>query len=385
MSQPTASQHEELLQEMGHSKYILRLIISLGLVSLFYIIVLLNTIISMTKAVSQQSSLDYFVSYASLFSELMRAVNIMIVLLAVAVIVRLIPLVGCILFYQKGKNRAPAQSMLPLFTLFQVFGVIEALAWGALVVYDIINMFRFGVHFPTNAGSMYYMVLVIAVLTIICKIVQGVLLTKFLAQLKKSIRSGQVENGSTGGIKFASVMLTVGHAILLTALVINLIIVLGIVDFFRTFQYMWLYYLFFTGYILSNAFLSATLTAYDKRMYLARTGTRSGYTPYGASSGVNNSYNPYQTYRSPESNQTGYGQQQPNQPYGQNYGQQQPNQPYGQGYGQSPTSAPSNPGYGQPPTSAPSNPGYGQPNNPAPSGNNDPFGDMFTFNTHNRH
>lgn len=368
MSQPTASQHEELLQEMGHSKYILRLIISLGLVSLFYIIVLLNTIISMTKAVSQQSSLDYFVSYASLFSELMRAVNIMIVLLAVAVIVRLIPLVGCILFYQKGKNRASAQSMLPLFTLFQVFGVIEALAWGALVVYDIINMFRFGVHFPTNAGSMYYMVLVIAVLTIICKIVQGVLLTKFLAQLKKSIRSEQVENGSTGGIKFASVMLTVGHAILLTALVINLIIVLGIVDFFRTFQYMWLYYLFFTGYILSNAFLSATLTAYDKRMYLARTGTRSGYTPYGASSGVNNSYNPYQTYRSPESDQTGYGQgygqQQPNQPYGQGYGQQQPNQPYGQNYGQPPTNAPSN---------------------PAPSGNNDPFGDMFTFNTHNHH
>ena len=145
--------------------------------------------------------------------------------------------------------------MVPVFTLYQIFGVIEAAAWIALVVYDIINMIRLGVSFPVNAGSMYYMVLVIAVLTIICKIWQGIALTKFLHGLKRSIHSEKVKKGAIGGIKFASIMLTLGHAILLAALVINLLIALGIEDFFRTFQYLWMVYLFFVSYIFR-----ATLT-----------------------------------------------------------------------------------------------------------------------------
>ena len=418
MNEVTASQHEKVLQELGRSVYMVRLIVAFGIVSLFYGVLLVSTIISMVKVTNSQSSLNYFVSYAALFSELMKSAIVMIVILAVVLIVRLIPFIGSILLYQRCKNQLSASSMVPVFTLYQIFGVIEAAAWIALVVYDIINMIRLGVSFPVNAGSMYYMVLVIAVLTIICKIWQGIALTKFLHGLKRSIRSEKVKKGAIGGIKFASIMLTLGHAILLAALVINLLIALGIEDFFRTFQYLWMVYLFFVSYIFSNSFLSALLTMYDKRMILEMVGvpTRPGYSAsYRAVSGAANNYNPYQIHGA-SSNQPynqGYGQPVPNQPYNQGYGQSVPNQPYnqgyGQGYGQRPQSVPMEAGYGQQPQSVPMNARYGerpqsvpmeagygqqpqnvpygQPDNMSGSDNSDPYdpyGDMFTFHNTRR-
>ena len=381
MNEVTAPQHEKVLQELGRSVYMVRLIVAFGIVSLFYGVLLVSTIISMVKVTNSQSSLNYFVSYAALFSELMKSAIVMIVILAVVLIVRLIPFIGSILLYQRCKNQLSASSMVPVFTLYQIFGVIEAAAWIALVVYDIINMIRLGVSFPVNAGSMYYMVLVIAVLTIICKIWQGIALTKFLHGLKRSIRSEKVKKGAIGGIKFASIMLTLSHAILLAALVINLLIALGIGDFFRTFQYLWMVYLFFISYIFSNSFLSALLTMYDKRMILEMVGvpTRPGYSAsYRAVSGAANNYNPYQIHGA-SSNQPynqGYGQSVPNQPYNQGYGQPVPNQPYNQGYGQPVPNQPYNQGHGQPVPNQPYNQGYGQsvPNQPYNQGYGQGYG-----------
>ena len=223
-----------------------------------------------------------------------------------------------------------------------------------------------------------------------------------------------MENSYFGGLRFASVMLTVCHVILLIALVANLLIILGIGDFFRTFRYLWMWYLFFIGYILSNSFLSAVLRQYYRATTLSLSGVPT-HTGYGAASPMTGGqYNPYQTYRSPDGSDDPYSQppsygQSPEQPFGTGYGQMPPNnmpaqnQPFGTGYGQvppnnmpaqnqsfgtayhqSPQVPPSGNNYNASPQTPPAgNHHYGQPSVP-PSAGQDPFGDMFTFNTHNR-
>ncbi len=439
MNQPTAQtsvagrQREQIWQEVGGSRYVFRLIIGLSVVGVFYLILLGSMILSALHIVSQQDTLSYFTAYTSLLGNLMNTMAVMIVILAAAVLIRVIPLIGCIILYRLCRNGAPTQSLMPAFTCCQVFGVIEALLWSALVVYDIINMFRYGFAFPKNAGSVYYMILVISVIMIVCKIAQGVLLTRFMARLKNGIRTETMENSYFGGLRFASVMLTVCHVILLIALVANLLIILGIGDFFKTFRYLWMWYLFFIGYILSNSFLSAVLRQYYRATTLSLSGVPT-HTGYGAASPMTGGqYNPYQTYRSPDGSDDPYSQppsygQSPEQPFGTGYGQMPPNnmpaqnQPFGTGYGQvPPNNMPAQnqsfgTGYGQvPPNNMPAqnqsfgtayhqspqvppsgnnynaspqtppagNHHYGQPSVP-PSAGQDPFGDMFTFNTHNR-
>ena len=121
MNQPTAQtsvagrQREQIWQEVGGSRYVFRLIIGLSVVGVFYLILLGSMILSALHIVSQQDTLSYFTAYTSLLGNLMNTMAVMIVILAAAVLIRVIPLIGCIILYRLCRNGAPTQSLMPAF------------------------------------------------------------------------------------------------------------------------------------------------------------------------------------------------------------------------------------------------------------------------------
>ena len=423
VSQPMNEKTEQAIRDIGKSSQMLRLIVGLSIVTLFYLILLIRMIAAGNEL--QSNVISSFTAPTALLGDLTSAVTTMIVILAVILAVRLIPLTGCILLYKKCKNGLSFQSMSSVLTLLQIFGIIESLAWAALTVYDIVQIFRNGWNVPYNAHSTYYMMLVVSVLMIICKIIQGFTLSKFMAQLRKNAKQDTIDKKLPSGLKLSTVMIITCHAILLIFIVMTLIIQVGITYFFELFRYFWMIYLFLIGYICSNAFFSTLLKTYYQRLFLAENASTAPKSPPY----VQHHQNYYSGY--PQQNQnfnSGYSQQnqsfnsgypQQNQNFNSGYPQQnqsfnsgypQQNQSFNSGYPQQNQSF--NSGYpqqnqsfnsGYPQQNQNFNSGYPQQNQfsdrnytllpddqlpdisqseSRPSSVDDPFENMFSFNTH---
>ena len=223
----------------------------------------------------------------------------------------------------------------------------------------------------------------ISVLIMICKLLQGIFLTKFITQLKRSVRQENIIDQVPAALKFPTVMIATCHAILLIFIVISLLITLGLINFFKTFQYLWVIYLFLIGYILSNYFLTSLLNLFRLKMYLSSAATTPNipnpYTPTPTPF-QNYSQSPYQnTYQNYRPNNTPpYPNSQ--QPYQNSYQNYQPNntppypnsqQPYQNSY------------QNDQPNNKTQYPNSQQPyQNDQP---NDSFENMFGFNTHQDH
>ena len=272
---------EQALRDVGKSAAMIRVIIGLSIVAVFYIVLLVYFLLVRTQITSDPNLFNS--SYGYIMISLTQAMDMVTVALIVTLIARLVPLIGCILLYKKSGRGETASALCSAMTFLQVFGVIETVAWTAMIVYEIVMMFKNSFTIPPHAGSTYYMILVISVLIMICKLLQGIFLTKFITQLKRSVRQENIIDQVPAALKFPTVMIATCHAILLIFIVISLLITLGLTNFFKTFQYLWVIYLFLIGYILSNYFLTSLLNLFRLKMYLSSAATTPNipnpYTP----------------------------------------------------------------------------------------------------------
>ena len=394
---------EQALRDVGKSAAMIRVIIGLSIVAVFYIVLLVYFLLVRTQITSDPNLFNS--SYGYIMISLTQAMDIVTVALIVTLIARLVPLIGCILLYKKSNRGETASALCSAMTFLQVFGVIETIAWTAMIVYEIVMVFKNSFTIPPHAGSTYYMILVISVLIMICKLLQGIFLTKFITQLKRSVRQENIIDQVPAALKFPTVMIATCHAILLIFIVINLLITLGLTNFFKTFQYLWVIYLFLIGYILSNYFLTSLLNLFRLKMYLSSAATTPNipnpYTPTPTPF-QNYSQSPYQnTYQNYRPNNTPpYPNNQ--QPYQNSYQNYQPNntppypnnqQPYQNSYqNYQPNNKTQYPNSQQPYQNSYQN---DQPNNKTQYPNsqqsyqndqpNNPFENMFGFNTHQDH
>ena len=368
---------EQALRDVGKSAAMIRVIIGLSIVAVFYIVLLVYFLLVRTQITSDPNLLNS--SYGYIMISLTQAMDIVTVALIVTLIARLVPLIGCILLYKKSNRGETASALCSAMTFLQVFGVIETVAWIAMIVYEIVMVFKNSFTIPPHAGSTYYMILVISVLIMICKLLQGIFLTKFITQLKRSVRQENIIDQVPAALKFPTVMIATCHAILLIFIVISLLITLGLINFFKTFQYLWVIYLFLIGYILSNYFLTSLLNLFRLKMYLSSAATTPNipnpYTPTPTPF-QNYSQSPYQnTYQNYRPNNTPPypNSQQPYQNSYQNY-QSSNTPPYPNNQQSYQNDQPNNK------TQYPNSQQSYQNDQP-----NNPFENMFGFNTHQDH
>ena len=322
----------QMHRDIGKSSYMLRLVIGLYLVVVFYAWELIQVIISMTK-ISDNSFMQAF-SYtygtSALLGELKNNLSITAIVLSVILIIRLLPAVACTAIFVKSKKYNAAEEMLPFLTLIQVFGAVEAVIWGISFGYVIFNFIKYKIPLFSFDSGLYSMIIIVFLLLMLFKIIQGVLLPGYSASIKRYISTGKKPEKAYSGIKFCFVMLGTLNAIVFIFIFVSVLVVHGPDAFFRTFRYLWPIYLFFLSYLFCNICAVGITNRYRIRSTSIESGAasasssmnnRPSNTPYTGPASSQN-YNGYQSYN---------GYQQSGQTYG-GYQQNRPGNTTGQGF-----------------------------------------------------
>ncbi len=424
-SKATLDDKHQVIRDIGKSGYMLRLIIGSCLILVFFLWEVFQIIVTMSKLSDQGQGLSgmpsYSLNFSVLLGQLMNQLGIVLALSVVVTLIRMLPTIAFIAIFVKSKKYNSAESMFPFFTMVQVFGVLEALIWGGLLIYETFTFIKYQV--PIFSGNgISTMIIVVFLLIMVFKTIQGILLIGFVKYIKNYINTGDCPPKPFNGMKFVIVMLSTLNAIIFTFLLGSVIITQGIDLFFKTLPQLWPIYLFFFAQMFSNMCAMRLLNVFKsrtRRLEYNAAPSPSTYhqrpfnTPYPSENNTpayrnqqnNNQYqNPqrtgYQQNNSQYQNQqrTGYqqnnnqyqnqqrtGYQQNNSQYqsGQGFGYQQNNGPYqnGQGFG----------GYQQNNSPFLNDQSFGsyQPNN-SPfqdipfSGSGKPFEDLSDFNNNNQ-
>ena len=419
----TLDDKHQVIRDLGKSGYLLKLIIGSGLLLIFFIwesFQIFSTKLQLTDT-SLTNTASYSLGFSAVLGQLMTQLDIALIMFIIITLFRALPVISFTAIFVKSKKYHSAESMLPFMTVMQVFGIFEALLWGGLFIYDIINFIKYQIPIFSSNG-IYTMIIVVLLLMMVFKAVQGVFMQFFIIYIKNYIRSGDCPKKPFTGMKLSLVMLSTLNAIVLAFTVGSIIFTQGMDLFFKTFPQLWPIYLFFFGGMFTNMCAISFLNAFRSRTRRLEYGaapaptafnSRPLNTPYPNSQSTMNNPSPqnrqgfggyqqnnqtyqnnqgfggYQQNSQPYQNNRGFGgYQQNSQPYQNNQGlggYQQNNQPYQNdqgfiGYGQN------NSPFQDIPFSDPVNtdPYAGQPQSSGRNKPSKPFEDLFEYNNHDQ-
>ena len=191
-----------------------------------------------------------------IYNSMMTLMDLLIVLTIVALLIRLIPVIASLILYIKSKKYHSLESMKKYFMLLKVFGIIEIVVWSLIGIYFIISQFKNGFSLPENDRVVMYFCLFL--LTITCKILQGVFMIRYLRSVKRYIQD-EILLERSFALKLSSVLLCTCFSIVLYFILFDNAKSVGWEGLKASFQYFWKIYLFLAAYLLSNGFLVSYL------------------------------------------------------------------------------------------------------------------------------
>lgn len=320
MKKATLDDKHQVIRDIGKSGYMMRLIISSCLTLIFFIWETFQIFAAMIKISdnSLTSTASYSLGFSAILGTLMSQLGLFLAIFSIATIIRVLPVVSFIAIYVKSKKYNSTESLFPFLTVMQVFGVLEAIIWGGLLIYDIVNFIKYQIPIFSDNG-IYTMIIVVFLLIMVFKAVQGIMLQFFIIYIRNYINNGYCPKKYFNIIKFSFVMLATLNAIVFSFIVGSVAITQGIDIFFKTFPQLWPIYLFFFAQMFGNICATSFLNTFRSRTRRLEFGAAPAPTTY--------STRPFNSPYPTEQNKPAY-QNQPanNAPY--------QNQPVNNGYTQ---------------------------------------------------
>ena len=263
----------DLIRYMGRYGGIIAFIVSSGIIAALYLVILINLISSGNKLAGLSSIGD-----ASINMLLQRELTILTVIVAVCTIARIIPFAASIMIFVTSKKEGPVDKILTGVNLIKIFGIIETAAWILMAILYIYTTIKSGGIKVNNSTQLFSLVL--SILMLIFKQVQGYTLFKYMNTIKNAIKHGDIPNESFGGFKFTCVMLGTIHIIYLVTIISAVFHIGGLQYGFelfkQSFSSLWFIYLYLAAYAFSNLVASNISTVHATRIRLANT---SGFKP----------------------------------------------------------------------------------------------------------
>lgn len=210
---------------------------------------------------SMAHSSDAYVN--NTYNELMTLIDVLMVVVILALLVRLIPIISCIAVYNRGRRYQSLATAMPFMKLLKAFAVTETAVWSIIAGFFTVSLFKSNFHLSDD--SVTVMIFVIFVLTLVCKIIQGIFLFKFTTALSQHLLTSNYPSDKTSGLKLSAVLLCTCFSILLFFILFVIARSGGWNGLTGSFQYLWKIYLFLTAYLLSNGFLVSLLKIYTQR------------------------------------------------------------------------------------------------------------------------
>ncbi len=275
------------IRDAGKSPFMFRVILALVMTLPFYIATLISLIQVQSEISGWNNTYNDALAFTGVLGDLKSTVDILLIVWIAFIVIRAVPLFCCIVIYTRSKKYNSVESMFHFMTLLQLFGIAETLVWGGLAVIDIIGIFKNGLSLPANAGPTYYIVLILTVLTMAFKIIQGITIAGWIKDIKQYARTGQKPLKDPNLLRFVTSMLAVAHFIMLFYIFITVLMILGVSALFQTMPYLWSWYLFFLSYLLSNAFLSSLIGYYNGKI---RSRIKSPHKPENLHPSVSGAY-----------------------------------------------------------------------------------------------
>ena len=265
-SKATLEDKHQVIRDIGKSGYMLKLIIGSCLILVFFLWEIFQIVSSMTKLSDQSltNTASYSLGFSAVLGQLMNQLGIVLALCIFVTLIRAVPTVAFISIFVKSKKYNSAESLFPFLTMIQVFGVLEALIWGGLLIYDIFNFIKYQIPIFTSNG-IYTMIIVVLLLIMLFKTIQGILLLGFVKYVKNYISTGECPPRPFNGMKFVIVMLSTLNAIILAFMLGSIIITQGIDLFFKSFPQLWPLYLFFFSQMFANMSAMSVLNVFKSR------------------------------------------------------------------------------------------------------------------------
>ncbi len=326
MKKATLDDKHQVIRDIGKSGYMMRLIISSCLTLIFFIWETFQIFAAMIKISdnSLTSTASYSLGFSAILGTLMSQLGLFLAIFSIATIIRVLPVVSFIAIYVKSKKYNSTESLFPFLTVMQVFGVLEAIIWGGLLIYDIVNFIKYQIPIFSDNG-IYTMIIVVFLLIMVFKAVQGIMLQFFIIYIRNYINNGYCPKKYFNIIKFSFVMLATLNAIVFSFIVGSVAITQGIDIFFKTFPQLWPIYLFFFAQMFGNICATSFLNTFRSRTRRLEFGAAPAPTTY--------STRPFNSPYPTEQNKPAYQNQPANNGYAQNGNQYQNRQNFG-GYQQ---------------------------------------------------
>ena len=326
MKKATLDDKHQVIRDIGKSGYMMRLIISSCLTLIFFIWETFQIFAAMIKISdnSLTSTASYSLGFSAILGTLMSQLGLFLAIFSIATIIRVLPVVSFIAIYVKSKKYNSTESLFPFLTVMQVFGVLEAIIWGGLLIYDIVNFIKYQIPIFSDNG-IYTMIIVVFLLIMVFKAVQGIMLQFFIIYIRNYINNGYCPKKYFNIIKFSFVMLATLNAIVFSFIVGSVAITQGIDIFFKTFPQLWPIYLFFFAQMFGNICATSFLNTFRSRTRRLEFGAAPAPTTY--------STRPFNSPYPTEQNKPAYQNQPANNGYAQNGNQYQNRQSFG-GYQQ---------------------------------------------------
>ena len=336
MKKATLDDKHQVIRDIGKSGYMMRLIISSCLTLIFFIWETFQIFAAMIKISdnSLTSTASYSLGFSAILGTLMSQLGLFLAIFSIATIIRVLPVVSFIAIYVKSKKYNSTESLFPFLTVMQVFGVLEAIIWGGLLIYDIVNFIKYQIPIFSDNG-IYTMIIVVFLLIMVFKAVQGIMLQFFIIYIRNYINNGYCPKKYFNIIKFSFVMLATLNAIVFSFIVGSVAITQGIDIFFKTFPQLWPIYLFFFAQMFGNICATSFLNTFRSRTRRLEFGAAPAPTTYSTRP-FNSPYPTEQNkpaYQNQPANNAPYQNQSANNNYAQNGNQYQNRQSFG-GYQQ---------------------------------------------------
>ena len=336
MKKATLDDKHQVIRDIGKSGYMMRLIISSCLTLIFFIWETFQIFAAMIKISdnSLTSTASYSLGFSAILGTLMSQLGLFLAIFSIATIIRVLPVVSFIAIYVKSKKYNSTESLFPFLTVMQVFGVLEAIIWGGLLIYDIVNFIKYQIPIFSDNG-IYTMIIVVFLLIMVFKAVQGIMLQFFIIYIRNYINNGYCPKKYFNIIKFSFVMLATLNAIVFSFIVGSVAITQGIDIFFKTFPQLWPIYLFFFAQMFGNICATSFLNTFRSRTRRLEFGAAPAPTTYSTRP-FNSPYPTEQNkpaYQNQPANNAPYQNQPANNNYAQNGNQYQNRQNFG-GYQQ---------------------------------------------------
>ena len=264
----------QLVRNMGKYGGLIAYILASGIIAILYLVILIK-LISSGNQLSSAASLSFD---NTIIMILQRELTILTIIVAICTLARLIPFISSIMIFVTSKKEGPIEKILTYVSLIKIFGIIETAAWILMAILYIYTVIKSGGIKINNSTQLFSLVL--TVLTLVFKQLQGYTLFKYMTTIQNTIKHGDLPNESFGLFKFSSVMLATINIIYLVTIISIIFraggLQYGFEYFKQTFQYLWFIYLYLAGYAFSNGVAANISTVHASRIRLANS---SGFKP----------------------------------------------------------------------------------------------------------